>query len=78
MRPMLHVDACRSYIAETYPEAYAIIWYETKTKHSAGMELFKTKKKAEEWNLLNPPAPIEGEGEFDAAMIVHPKKKVKR
>jgi hypothetical protein len=72
---MLHVDVCRSFIEEKYPKAYAVVWYETKTKHSAGMELFKTKKEAEKWNLEHPPTAVDGEGEFDTAMVVHPKKK---
>ena len=72
IRPTIHAGYMISEILmqkERFKRQWWVVWYNHKTKASAGMESFDSFDAASEWNEENPPDTIE-DGEYDRSTII--------
>lgn len=72
LRPRLHVSYLIENILMTpkYANQWWVVWFESHTFHSAGMQSFESFAQAFAWTQENPPEAIEGEGDFDQYTII--------
>lgn len=71
MRAMLGLSACIQACKREEPKKIWVVWYESQSQHSAGMECFNTIEEALEFNKSNPPETIP-EGKFNQSLLIVP------
>jgi hypothetical protein len=72
LKPIIHVGYMISDILmqkNDYRNLWWVVWYNSETLASAGMEAFDTFELAHEWNEKNPPKTIEN-GVYDRSTII--------